>query len=228
MDLREGVVLPGQTDLSHLELPAGGDLVAEVTDPDGADHIPAQQLQPGEEGGAHVPDGQDVDPLLPPAAGLGQDGLPAGAADVHRGEPPRLHGGGQGGVQRDIRQAGGVQHLQPVGGLQLARVGHPEGAPAQHRVPFDQIPDGCAGGGLSLGPGQVSPVGGQNLPLFFVIIEHNITLRNHFQSNSSSLRAQRLRSGSASAAPDHSPDRPRLPGLGRSSGRCPCPGTEGG
>ena len=75
LDLREGVVLPGQTDLSHLELPAGGDLVAEVTDPDGADHIPAQQLQPGEEGGAHVPDGQDVDPLLPPAAGLGQDGL---------------------------------------------------------------------------------------------------------------------------------------------------------
>ena len=89
MDLREGVVLPGQADLSHLKLPPGGDLVTEVADPNGVDHIPAQQLQPGEEGGAHVPDGQNVDPLLPPAGDLGQDGFPAGASDVHRGEPPR-------------------------------------------------------------------------------------------------------------------------------------------
>ena len=180
INLREGVVRPRQADLPHLELPPGGDLVAEVADPDGVNHIPAQQLQPGEEGGAHVPDGQDVDPLLPPAGALGQDGHPAGAADVHRGEPPLRQGGGQGRVHREVRQAGGVQHLQPVEGLQLARVSDLEGAPAQHRVPLHQIEYRRAGGGLSLGIGQIPPVRGQDLPILFVIIKHNITPHYHF------------------------------------------------
>ena len=88
---------------------------------------------------------------------------------------PASRAADRGAVQRELRQAGGVQHLQAVGGLQLARVVHLEGAPAQHRVALHQVIDGGAGDGLSLGVGQVSPLGGQD---FFCPFRNNRTYYN--------------------------------------------------
>ena len=171
----EGVIVPGEIDLAHLKLPPGGDLVGQVADADGGDHIPAQQLQAGEQGRAHVADGQDVDPLFARVGGGGENGLPAHAAGVHSGELSRLQGGGESLVQLQLGQAACVQHLQAVGGQKLARRSYLKGAPAQDGVALHQVVDGLPGAGSSGGVGQVGVVGGQDFSVLFVIIEHSIT-----------------------------------------------------
>ena len=135
LHLGHGVVVPGQGDLAQLKLPPGGDLVGQVADADGVDHVAPQQLQPHEQGGAHVPDGQHVHPLLL-GGGLGvQQALPPGAGHIHGGETALLNGGRAGPVHLHLGQAGGVQHLQTVGGGELAGAVYLKRPTAQHRVP---------------------------------------------------------------------------------------------
>ena len=135
LHLGHGVVVPGQGDLAQLKLPPGGDLVGQVADADGVDHVAPQQLQPHEQGGAHVPDGQHVHPLLLGGGLKIQQGLPPGAVHVHGGETALLDGGGAGLVHLHPGQAGGIQYLQAVGGGKLAGAVYLKRPTAQHRVP---------------------------------------------------------------------------------------------
>ena len=192
--LGKNVVLPGQADLAHLKLPPGGDLVGQVADADGGDHISPQQLQPGEQGGAHVPDGQDVHPLLPRFGGPLQKLLPARAGGVDGGEAAvsdgpadvlvQLQGDGRsvtehntGGSVIEGGQAGGVQRFQTVTGLrQLAGVGDLEGGPAQHRVAGDGGIQPPALSGLHLGAEALQRgERDQGRAVDVVIIHDNIT-----------------------------------------------------
>ena len=140
LHLRQGAVVPGPGDLAHLRLPAGRGGLVQVPDADGRDHVPPQQLQGGEQSGAHVPQGQEVDPLLPgPGRDELQRPLPAGAPDVHRRQPARLQGGaGLLGQRRGLRQPPGVQPVD-AGLRQLAGVRGPPGGGGPGGIALDRV-----------------------------------------------------------------------------------------
>ncbi len=250
LHFREDIIVPGQANLPHFKLPPGRNLLGEVADADGGDYVPAQQLQPGEQGGAHIPDGQDIHPFFPRPGGPVQHLLPAGTADVDSGNPAVLNGlpdipvqlqrdggpvdNGAGGAVLKVDQAGGVQRRQTVPGQQLARVGHLEGPPPQHRVAGDGGEQPPAPGGRCLRPNPLQGGERNQSRAVDVVIIHGITplqekfFGSLFPERNAPRRGRGLIGSAATAPPGRSPGRRRRTGWRRSAGRCPCRGTGAG
>ena len=144
-DRRQGVGLPGDTDLVEFKFPPLGHVGPHVAETQRGHHIAPHKPQPCGQGAAHIPQGQEIYPISFPGRQHGGEGvlqqlLPPGVSGVHRPNPACFGGG------TELRRDAG--HVLPameggyvlLGGKETA-VGHGEGLPSRQGLPAEEPED---------------------------------------------------------------------------------------